>query len=116
MFWQFTAYLAVFRVKWQSMRLGWLRPFARWHGRVVQNVHETSDHQSAPAEVMRRPPSVFALRGSEHNMLSPLLPSALIAVRLDIPAAEVGATRARSVLALAETTLRMVFLLSWTHW
>ena len=38
------------------------------------------------------------------------------AVRLDIPAAEVEPTRARSVLALAETILRTVFLLSWTHW
>ena len=73
-------------------------------------------------QVMRRRPGVFALRGGEHN--DAVSPSGVgfdiacgnKAVRLDIPAAEVGATRARSVLALAETTLRMVFLLSWTHW
>lgn len=60
------------------------------------------NHQPMP-QVIHRRPGVFALRGSEHN--NAVSPSGVgfdiacgnKAVRLDIPAAEVGATRARPV-------------------
>jgi hypothetical protein len=87
----------------------------------MSSVVVARNHRPAP-QVMCRRSSDPATRGTEQNdAVSPSavgfdIPCGNKAVRLDIPAAEVGATRAGSVLALAETTLRMVFLLSWTHW
>src|ERR1019366_4350607 len=90
----------------------------RW---CMSSVVVARNHRPAP-QVMCRRSSDPATRGTEQNdAVSPSavgfdIPCGNKAVRLDIPAAEVGATQAGSVLALAETTLRMVFLLSWTHW
>ena len=83
---------------------------------------ELVNHRPAGRKPMRRRASVFALRGSEHNnAVSPSgggfdIACGNKAVPLDIPAAEVGATRARSVWRWPKTILRTVFLLSWTHW